>query len=140
MTDIAVEVTDFQVENLNWLSSNFGYDEPRSITLDISTFTAATHFPNGYIPSGVILGKVTANGLYGPYQDAAADGRQTAVGILAFSRKVPNLTNTAIDCSGAMLEMALVIEAKLPIANAATGGGYIDANGKVDLAGWFKFL
>lgn len=134
MTDIAIETTTYQVEDLSWLSSHFGYDEPRSITLDVSAFTLATHAPNGYFPSGLVLAKITATGLFGPYSDAAGDGRAVAVGHLAFSRKVPNPSNTAIDCSAAMLEMGLIVEAKLP------SGHGLDAAAKTDLVGWFKYL
>lgn len=143
MTDISVVTTSWQVEDRQWLSSDFGVDEPRSITLDVSLFTAATHYPDGFIKSGIILGRISSGGLvgaFGPYLDAASDGRQTAVGVLFSSVKVPNVLNTAIDVGAAMMEMGLLVEAKLPIANGATGGGYIDANGKTDLAGWFKFL
>lgn len=38
-----------------------------SITLDRSAFDLVTAFPNGFLPSGVALGKITATGLYGPY-------------------------------------------------------------------------
>lgn len=34
------------------------------------------------IQAGTVIGKVTASGLYVPYSNAAADGSQTAVGIL----------------------------------------------------------
>lgn len=134
MSSMAVETTSYQTENRSWLASNFGTDEPRSITLDISAFTAGTHYPNGFIPAGMILGKITATGIYGPYSDAAVDGRQTAVGILFSSVKVPNTADTTIDAAGAMMEMGIVVEAKLPTNNG------IDANGKTDLINWFKFL
>lgn len=35
-----------------------------------------------YAVKGTVLGRITTSGLYGPYDDAATDGRQTAVGIL----------------------------------------------------------
>lgn len=140
MTSLAIETTSYQVEKRDWLSSNFGTDEPRSITLDVSKFTAATHYPNGFLLSGIVLGPVTATpGMFGPYDNAASDGREVAAGILFSSVKV-NAADTTVDVTGAMMEMGLIVQAKLPIANAATGGGFIDANGKTDLAGWFKFL
>lgn len=69
MTSIAVTSTPFQVERRSWLLSQHGTDPGTtlSITLDVSAFTAATHYPNGYIPSGCNLAKITASGLYGPY-------------------------------------------------------------------------
>lgn len=134
MTAIGVTTTSYQTENRSWLASNFGTDEPRTITLDVSTFTSGTHYPNGFLPAGLILGKITATGLFGPYSDAASDGRQTAVGILFSSVKVPDPAVTTIDAGGAMMEMGIIVEAKLPSGNG------IDAAGKTDLINWFKFL
>lgn len=69
MTSIEVTQTPYQVEKRSWLLSQHGTDPGTtpSITLDISAFTAGVHYPNGYIPSGTALAKITATGLYGPY-------------------------------------------------------------------------
>lgn len=71
MTDISVQTTAFQVENRSWLLGQHGTEPGAnpSITLDISGFTAGTHYPNGFIRSGEALAK-TAAGLYIPYVDA----------------------------------------------------------------------
>lgn len=65
--DISVRTESFTVEDQSWLGSAHGTDSTETITLDLSLFTAGTHYPNGYIPSGMCLGKRTSNGLYGPY-------------------------------------------------------------------------
>lgn len=65
MTDISVSKTSYQVEKLSWLLDRGGW-EMESVTLDISAFVAATHYPDGYIKSGTNLGKITSSGLYGP--------------------------------------------------------------------------
>jgi hypothetical protein len=94
--DIGVQTTAYQVEDRSWLLSPHGTEpgtDP-SVTLDITKFTAGTHFPNGYIKSGCVLGKVTASGLYGPYDDAASDGRQTAVYLLFSSVRVTRQDGT----------------------------------------------
>lgn len=57
----------FQQDDQKWLGSAHGTDMARPVTLDISAFTEGTHFPDGYLPSGLPLGKITATGLYGPY-------------------------------------------------------------------------
>jgi hypothetical protein len=69
MTSIEVQTTSYQVEKRSWLLSQHGTDPGTtpSITLDVSAFTAGVHYPNGYIPSGTALAKITASGLYGPY-------------------------------------------------------------------------
>lgn len=141
--DISVKSTSYQTDNRDWLSSNFGCDEPRTVTLDISDFTAGTHYPNGYIPAGTVLGRITSTGLFGPYNNAGAGGRDVAAGILFSAVKVPNPADTTKDAAGAMLEMGLIVEAKLPFGGGAgqvDATGKIDATGKTDLAGWFKFL
>lgn len=65
--DIAKRTTTYQVEDRSWLGSAHGTEATESITLDVSAFTSGTHYPNGYLLSGLPLGKITASGLYGPY-------------------------------------------------------------------------
>lgn len=135
-TDISVStVASYQAEKRSWLLSAHGTDPGTtpSVNLDVSAFTAATHYPNGYLLSGIVLGKITATGKYAPYVDAAVDGTGTAAGFLFSSVKVPNTADTTKDTNGALVVHGFVDAAKLPIANAATGGGFIDANGRIDL-------
>jgi len=131
MTDISVSKTTYQVEKLSWLLDDGGW-EKESITLDISTFTAGTHYPNGFIPSGTNLGKITATGLYGPYDDTAVDGRQTLRGHLGISTKVPNPADTTKDAGAPLVFAAVVKESKLPAT--------VDAAGKTDVAGWIRYV
>lgn len=135
MTDISVSSLSYQTEKRSWLLSPHGTDPGAtpSVTLDVSAFTAATHYPNGYLMSGIVLGKITATGLYAPYVDAAVDGTGTAAGILFASVKVPNTADLTKDVGAAILVHGFVGTAKLPIANGAAGGGFIDANGQTDL-------
>lgn len=129
MTDISVSTVATQVEKRSWLLSAHGTDPGTnpSITLDVSAFTAGTHYPNGYIPSGTNLGRITASGLYGPYDNAAADGRQDFAGHLFSSLKVPNTSDTTKDVGGALLVHGFVKLGKLPFA--------LDAAGQADAAG-----
>jgi hypothetical protein len=129
MTDISVTKTSYQTEDRSWLASPHGYGpgETPSVTLSIAAFTEGTHYPNGYIPSGTVLGKITASGLYGPYDDAASDGRQTATGILFGSLPAKD----RVKVGGAQLVHGHVTTSKLPFSGATTGA--IDAAGKVDL-------
>jgi hypothetical protein len=50
-----VQSTQYQVEDRSWLLSPHGTEPGTtpSVILDITKFTAATHFPNGYIKSGM---------------------------------------------------------------------------------------
>ena len=126
-TDISVHSSSYQVEDRSWLVGTHGVDATPSVTLDITKFTKNTHYPNGYIPSGTAIGKVTATGLYGPYDNAASDGRETNAGILFSSvRAIDTATGNALaKVAGARFVHGVVNTAKLPAA--------VDANGKADL-------
>lgn len=135
MTDISVGSNAFQVESRGWNLSPTGTraGENPSCNLDVSAFTAATHYPNGFILNGIVLGKITATGKYAPYLAGNSDGTQTAVGILFSARKVPNLADLTVDTNSALLVHGYVDAARLPIASNATGGGYLDAAARTAL-------
>lgn len=63
----------------SWLGSAHGIRGCRTELLDISTFTAGTHYPNGYIPSGTPVAKV--GGVLVPY--TSAEATTTGAGVLA---------------------------------------------------------
>lgn len=130
MTNIAVRLTgQFTAENRSYVYADPGVWTRGSVTLDVSTFTQATHYPTGYIPSGTLLGKITATGLYGPYDADATDGREVAAGLLWDSTTV-----TGTEEAAPIWLTGFVREEKLP-ANSG-----IDAAAKTALAAWFKFL
>lgn len=129
--DISLQpVETFTPEDRSWLASRDGTDVTQTITLSVASFVQATHYPAGYIPSGVVLGRITgATELWGPYDNTATDGRQTAVGFLYSNCKVrsggPNV--------GAPIHWRGVIRAsRLPLATTVPGG--LDAAGIVELA------
>lgn len=136
--DIAVRSSAFEGnEDRRWTATRKGYDTCRSITLDVSTFLAAHISAKGAIPSGTVLGKITATGKYGPYDDAATDGRQVAAGFL-FNTTIVGKDGSATDLSTAadvgapLFWEGNVIEANLPTF-AGTVLGEIDTNAKADL-------
>ena len=120
MTDISVETTSYQTENRSWLLSQWGQGpgENPSITLDVSAFTVT----NGYIPSGTPVAKITATGLYAPYNNANSDGTEVLAGFLHSSVKVPT---SGADVGGALVVAGFIKESKLPVS--------IDSAGKADL-------
>lgn len=65
-------------EDRSWLASDHGTTATRTITLDVSAFTANTHFPNGFIPSGTVLAEL-ASGLYGPYAGRTAEAQTVTI-------------------------------------------------------------
>jgi hypothetical protein len=127
---IAPTTTSFALDNNAWLGSSHGTEAIESITVDADQgFVAGTHYPNGFIPSGTPLGKITASGKYGLYDDAASDGRQTLVGFLMGGLQV---TATTDDLGGALFVHGKIRESKLPFT--------VDANGKADVASRIRFI
>lgn len=53
---------------------------PRTLSRDVVTILSGS----GKLDAGTVLAKVTASGKYVPAVDAAADGSQTAVAVLAY--------------------------------------------------------
>lgn len=130
--DLSLKTESFTQDRRDWLGSAHGTDAPVSVTLDVAKFTKATHYPDGYIRSGTPLGKVTAGGLYGPYDDTATDGRQALVGFLFTAQDVDARRVTSTKVVGSALIHCFIREAKLPIA--------VDAAGKTDVAGRIIFV
>lgn len=127
--DLTLRTESWGTDDQSWLGSRHGIGECASVTLDKSTFTSGTHFPDGYFKSGIALGKITATGKYGPYDNAAVDGRQTLVGFLF--APVPVSTTADQDPVGAMLDHGKVVASKLPVA--------VDSAGQADVAGRIIF-
>jgi hypothetical protein len=126
--DISVQTTQYQVENRSWMLSKLGTTpgENPTVTLDVTAFTAGTHYPNGYIPSGTPLGRITASGLYGPYDDTASDGRQTCRELLFSAVRITRQNgSTPTKVGGAGFHRGEVDPAKLPFT--------LDAAGQADL-------
>jgi len=122
MTDISVATVNYQVDKRAWLLSPHGTDPGTtpSITLDVSAFTAATHYPNGYFLSGMPLGKITATGLYGPY--SVTDEVQTITvggsGLTSFTLTYSGQTTTSLDDQATAAEVQAALEA---LSNIAVG-------------------
>lgn len=136
MTDISVFTVQEFAEDLSWDLSSMEVPYVASDTLDVSLWDAATHYPNGFLPSGLILGRKTSGGLIGPYLDSLANGQQTAVGILRASIQVvqPNgALKTKIGIPR-LDSFAVVSISRLPVTSvSAPLGGFIDAAGQTDL-------
>lgn len=131
------------VDDRSWLGQTAGgMNDNRPITLDITKFTV-DHYPAGFIPSGCVLAKVTATGLYGPYDDTALDGRAVAEGFLFVGTQITGLHRSGLTpakVSAALMWKGLVITAKLPdFLSTANAKGELDAAGRVDLAAKFRF-
>lgn len=129
MTNITPYTYASQAENLSWdLTPPHGGFEQNGV-ISVAAFTQAQHFPNGYIPSGTVLGITTATGLLAPYLSTATDGSQTAVGFLKASVTVVNPNGTVAAKIGCAFRVhGMVSKARLPFTSAtAAAGGFLDA-------------
>jgi len=86
---------------------------------------STAHTPTTTLRPGLVLGKITASGKYAQYDDGAADGTETAVGILKEEVNLLDANAAAQDTPGLMVIHGYVDESQL---------FGIDANGKSDLA------
>jgi hypothetical protein len=118
-------------EDHTWLKTGNGTKTADSITLAGAAF--ASTFADGFIPSGVCLGKATSgtySGFYIPYDNAGSDGEQTARYLLFTSIQLKlNDAGTAFENSAAAgMWEGDVIEANLPTDHG------VDSAAKTDLA------
>ena len=94
--------------------------------MDVSTFDAATHYPQGWLVSGLPLQELES-GLYGLYTAGTEGAENVLAGFLFTSVKAPAAASTRV--GGAMLEHGRVKVANLPVpvpeAGQATAAGRI---------------
>lgn len=114
-----------------WLANMKGTTTMRSITVDLALFNGTNHAPNGFIPSGTALAKITATGKYGPYVTGGAGGAEVAAGLLWDA--IEMAVGDTHDVTAALFWEGIVVEARLP-AFSGTTDGELDAAGKTDLA------
>ncbi len=126
-------------EDRRWLGARMGADVCRSITLDPSTFEDGHISDKGAIPSGTLLGMITATELYGPYDEDADDGRDVCAGLLFNTTSVgQKLVGIAVDLSAAapvgapLFWTGIVKQSFLPEFDGTTAGE-VDAGARADL-------
>jgi hypothetical protein len=101
--------------DLSWLGSTHGITNARTEILDNSAFTAGTHYPNGYIPSGTPVAKVS--GLLVPYDadEETVTGDGILVGFILTDQPVVGTADFAVP----LLDHGRVRVAKLPVTFTA---------------------
>lgn len=129
MTDLSI-VSRFDGPGIDtrWRRSHDVQNVPLPGTLDLTKFVAGTHYNLGntfnVIPSGVAVGLITATGLYGPFDTAAADGRQTLAGFINDDQGIPLYREVGVAVSTKALFARLVVgvikSSLLPIAAQRT--------------------
>lgn len=94
----------------SWLASAHGIRNCRTEVLDVSAFTAGTHYPGGYIPSGTPVAKVA--GLLVPY--TSAEGTTAGAGVLAGHLFTDQPVVGTTDFAVPVLDHGRVVTAKVP--------------------------
>jgi hypothetical protein len=109
--DLTLRTETFAVDDHSWLASRHGLGEAASVTLDVSAFTPAIHYPNGFFPSGTALAKLTATGKYGPYNvtDEVQTLTQGGSGLTSYTLTYSGQTTASIaqDATAAQVQAAL---------------------------------
>jgi len=119
--DIQVQTHDISGnEDRRWLATRKGYDTARPITLDVSAFSAAHIAAKGAIPSGTVLAKITATGLYGPYSGKTEETNTIAIAATGgtFTITYAGQTTAAIAWNASA---ATVLAALVALSNVASG-------------------
>lgn len=93
-----------------WLLNTDGLDEAITGVLDVSTFTAGTHYPGGYFPCGLPV-RIDDRDVIRPWADTAG----ARLGFLKGDVK----TDGVEDANCAVVTRGNVITAKVPLAGFA---------------------
>lgn len=98
----------------SWLGSTHGMHECLTATIDISAFTAGTHYPEGHLLSGVAV-NIADLGAVVPYTGVAGE----KLGFVFTNQKVEGTA----DFAAPVLPHGTVKTANLPIALPGTTNG-----------------
>ncbi len=99
----------------SWLGSAHAIWECRTETINVSAFTAATHYPNGFIPSGFPVAEVA--GLLVPYDKTEAT--VAGAGVLAGHIFTDQTVVGTLNFAAPLLDHGRVKAAKVPNAFVA---------------------
>jgi hypothetical protein len=125
--DLSTRTETFAVDDQSWLGSRHGLGEAVSVTLDTSAFTPSLHYPDGMFKSGIGLAKITATGLYGPYNvtDEVQTITEVGSGLTSFTLTYSGQTTASIDDQATAAEVQAALEA---LSNIAPGDVTVTGN------------
>lgn len=97
--------------NMAWVGSEHGINNARTAQVNVSAFTAGTHYPDGYIRSGQPVALVA--GLLVPYDatEATVTGAGILAGFILTDQKVVGTTNFPAP----LFDHGRVVVSKLPV-------------------------
>lgn len=102
-----LKTVNYGTGDYSWLLNTDGLDESVTGVIDVSTFTAGTHFPNGYFPSGLPV-RIDDRDVIRPWADVAG----ARLGFLKGDWKTDGVED--VNCS--VVVRGNVKTAKLPLA------------------------
>lgn len=107
----------FGAGDQSWLGSLHGIGNCRTVTPDLTAFTANTHYPDGYLKSGIPLAIVTTNSQKRavPYVSGGTGGTGVLAGFLLNDEPV---VGSQVQPT-AMLDHGRIRTSRLPVAFTA---------------------
>lgn len=129
--DLQTKSESWGVDDQSWLASRHGLDSARSITLDASAFTKGTHYPDGFLKSGIPLARRAADGLHVPYNTSGSGGAEVLDGHLRSRVGVPATVDSDTRIGAALLWTGVVDVRFLPAP--------VDADGRAQVAGRIRY-
>lgn len=126
---------DMEVENETPADRSFaglhGTDSTVSRSLDRTALVAGTHYPDGYVPAGIVVGQVTATKRVKPALVASADGSEDPIGFTFSDAKGTNVGSEPI----AVLTHGVIYTKRLPPGHGLTAG----MRTALEASGQFRF-
>lgn len=111
MSDFAVTRIDGIVpDDKTWAASKHGFGTGRSVTLDVTAFTRATHYPNGFIPSGT---PVTEDAVSGLFEPTAADGKYDGILLEPVTIREPGLGAAQTKATASVIDHGIIFASRL---------------------------
>ncbi|MFJ3699501.1 hypothetical protein ACIPW9_36155 [Streptomyces sp. NPDC090052] len=130
--------TDSVTADRPWLASLVGVQDTNTITLDLTKFSAGTHYVVSANPllqgrtvmkSGIPLGKVTASGLYAPYAGTTSEVQTVTItgtptgGTYTLTYSGQTTAGIPYNATAAQVKAALEALSNVDPGDVATGGG-----------------
>jgi hypothetical protein len=131
--DLQVLKKTFSAGGFRHLKTDVGIGDAETITCDVSLFTKATHYVDGFLKAGIVLAKVTSTGKYGPYAGDLSESVSIAVdatgGTWRINFQGETTADLAFNISAANLKLALELLDDINVGDIAVSGGPGNAGG-----------
>lgn len=130
--DLTQVTESFVSDDQSWLGSAHAVDTAETVTLAIASFDLVTAFPNGFIPSGVCVAKITSGGdtgKYGPYDPGTVVNESASIAVDAtggtFTITFQGETTAAIafNATAAQVKAALELLPGINVGDITVTGG-----------------